>query len=348
MPLRAVLLALASLAAPPAGADPHAAVVAGLARQFDRHAIVHVGEFHRSREIHALLQALLRDPAFACRIDDVVVEFGNARLQPLADAYARGDAVDEAQVRSMLRETMVPLAWNSPVYRDVYAAVRAINGGRLCDHPVRLVLADAPVDWAAIATAGDLAAVVDRDEHMARVVEREVLAKGRRALLVTGQYHALRQLPADLQEPGQPPVLAQRLERGHPGASFVVLVVPSPAAGHALGMAPAPSLRVLRGSPLAQVDFAMARPLWPQGQTLAREHRLRLGEVADAVVYLGGNHSVFPSPTIYLEPGYQAELRRRARILKDYSGQDFESVLDDLVRQATEGGDGRQANVPAE
>jgi hypothetical protein len=35
-----------------------------------------------------------------------------------------------------------------------------------------------------------------------------------------------------------------------------------------------------------------------------------------------------------LDPGYQQELRRRAAIIKDYSGQDFMPAIDDLVRQA--------------
>jgi hypothetical protein len=55
---------------------------------------------------------------------------------------------------------------------------------------------------------------------------------------------------------------------------------------------------------------------------------------------------VFPSPTIYLDPDYQRELRRRAAIIQDLTGQDFTSVIDDLVRQAHEGGDGQQTNVP--
>ena len=346
--LAALLTACALLAPPAARAATPPALVARLASLLDDHAVLHVGEFHRSRELHALLQDLLHDPAFACRLDDVVVEFGNARLQPVADAYASGADVPEAQVLSMLRETAVPLAWNAPMYRQVYDAVRAANASKLCAHPIRLVLADPPLDWAAIATVEQYRSFDVRDAHMAETVEREVLAKGHHALLVTGQWHALRQLPRDLQDESVPANVAQLLEQRHPGAVFVLTTLPSPAAAQALGMEPAPSFRIARGTPLGDADFGMTRPGWPTGETLESEHRLRIGEAVDGLVYLGGNHSVFPSPAIYLDPAYQAELRRRARIIKAYSGQDFEAVIDDLVRQANDGGEGRQNNVPAD
>jgi len=63
------------------------------------------------------------------------------------------------------------------------------------------------------------------------------------------------------------------------------------------------------------------------------KHWPRTGDVVDGLVYLGGNHKVYPSPTIYLDPEYQRELRRRATIIKAYSGQDFLPMIDDLVRQ---------------
>jgi hypothetical protein len=61
-----------------------------------------------------------------------------------------------------------------------------------------------------------------------------------------------------------------------------------------------------------------------------------MGRVVDGVLWLGGDETrVFPPPSIYLEPVYQKELRRRMRILKAYNGQDFEVILDDLVKEAS-------------
>jgi hypothetical protein len=85
---------------------------------------------HHDRGI-ALLGAAPRFPAemirnleFVCRADDIVVEFGNSRLQGLADRYTAGEKVTEAELQSVWRETSVPLTWNSPVYRQFQETVR--------------------------------------------------------------------------------------------------------------------------------------------------------------------------------------------------------------------------------
>jgi hypothetical protein len=60
-----------------------------------------------------------------------------------------------------------------------------------------------------------------------------------------------------------------------------------------------------------------------------------MGNVVDGVLYLGGDQTrAFPSPSIYLDPVYQAELRKRAAIIKAYNGQDFGVILDDLIKGA--------------
>src|SRR5690349_7425674 len=249
-------ICLAAAFAPMARSAEPASASAELAKQFDTHPLVMVGELHRSRELHGFLQQLLHDPAFICRVDDVVVEFGNARLQPLADDFAAGKPLTEAQQQSMWRETAVPLAWNSPVYRQFLESVRDINQAKLCPHPVRLVLADVPLDWATIQTAADYAPLTDRDGSLADVVEREVLAKGHRALLVAGEFHAMKSVPKDLQDDPAELVAAQRIERRHPGALFSVVMVPRLPAAQALGMDAAPPVfRVVHGTALERVSF---------------------------------------------------------------------------------------------
>jgi len=63
-------------------------------------------------------------------------------------------------------------------------------------------------------------------------------------------------------------------------------------------------------------------------------------DVVDGILNVGGQTFVYPSPTIYLEPAYQRELRRRAAIIKEYSGQDFISVIEELIKE------GRKAGTP--
>ena len=60
-----------------------------------------------------------------------------------------------------------------------------------------------------------------------------------------------------------------------------------------------------------------------------------MGDVIDAVLNVGEQTFLYPSPAIYLEPVYQVELRRRAAIIKEFSGQDFLPAIDELVKQAS-------------
>jgi hypothetical protein len=184
-----------------------------------------------------------------------------------------------------------------------------------------------------------------------------VLAKGHRALLIAGEFHAMKTLPAELQDDPPQPVAAQRIEQRHPGALFSVVMVPKREQAQALGMdATPPVFRAVHGTALADMSFQLAdwastvSPHVVDGATMwtpePDKHWPRMDAVVDGLLWVGGNTSEFPSPTIYLDPDYQRELYRRAAIIQAASGQDFTSVIDDLVRQAHEGGDGQQTNVP--
>ena len=343
MIVAAALLALSLSAAAPSGD-----AIAGLAKVYDSHPLIFMGEWHRNAQQHVFLRELISDPRFLCRTDDIVIESGNARLQPLADAWASGKDVSEADLVSMYRETQVPFVWNAPMYRQFYETVRDVNMRHVCPHPVRLLLGDPSFDWAKIENAEDLKKVQDRDEAYADVIDREVLAKKHRALLISGIPHALRKLPpATSADDGfTGPTVAQIIEQKHPGAMFVVALVTTPAAAETMQMPPPPSFRIVRGSALAKINFALIAPATKATPVIINgKHEWKLdgtqawppmGEFIDGVLYLGGDETrVFPSPSTYLEPTYQKELRRRMRILKVYNGQDFEPILDDLIKEAS-------------
>jgi hypothetical protein len=319
----AALLISTSLSAQ---AAPSSGAISAIARQFDTHSVIQLGELHRSLQIHSFIQQMLHDPRFVCRVDDVVVEFGNSRLQKLADIYISGSALGETQIASMYRETSVPLTWNTPVYRAIYDTVRDVNREHFCPHPVRLVLADAPLDWSKVKTAKDLEPFADRDTAMADTVEREVIAKHHHAFLITGEFHAEKK--TDDEADGLR--TAQIIEKRHPGILFSIVTVPSPAAATALHMGPAPSFKAAHGSDVEHASFAMTKEYWT---THDKKGGFTIGEVVDGVLYLGGNASLFPSPEIYLDKDYAKELRRRAAIVRDMSGQDFVAVVDDLVKE---------------
>ena len=341
----AAVLSLALSAVPPA---PPSSAIADIARIYDTHPLIFMGEWHRNAQQHAFLRALVRDPEFICRTDDIVIEFGNARLQPVADRWSAGEPVSEAELLSMFRETEVMFAWNAPMYREFYETVRDVNRKHTCPRPVRLVLGDPALDWAKTETVEQFRALPDRDRFFADVVDREVLAKKHRALLISGALHALRSYPK--REPGDDagfsePSAAQLLEKRHPGSLFVVGLVTTPAAAETMKMPPPPSFRVVRGSALEKLNFSIIAPAWDAKPIVVNgKHDWKLedsnawasmGNVVDGVLYLGGDPTrAFPPPSIYLDPVYQAQLRKRAAIIKEYNGQDFGVILDDLVKEA--------------
>ena len=318
----------ASVASTVASAHSTTEPIPAIARQFDNHAVIQLGEYHRSLQIHSFIQQMLHDPRFICRADDVVVEFGNSRLQNLADIYTSGGTLTEREIASMYRETSVPLTWNTPVYRAVYDTVREINRTHLCKHKVRLVLGDGPLDWSKVRTAKDLEAFADRDTAMADTVEREVIAKHHHAFLITGEFHAEKKT----NDEADGLRTAQIIEKRHPGSLFVIVTVPSPDAAAALRMGPAPSFRAVHGTDIEHKPFAMTKENWTATKP-AKPDGFTIGEVVDGVLYVGGNSSLFPSPEIYLDEAYAKELRRRAAIVREMSGQDFVAVVDDLVKE---------------
>jgi hypothetical protein len=335
--------AIALLPAASALADSKSAI-AEIAKQFDHHPVIMIGELHRSAEIHAFVREMLRDPEFICRVDDLVVEFGNARLQSVMDTYIAGGEVSEAQLQSTWRETLPPFAWNSPVYRQFLDTARAINQQHLCKHPIRVLLADPPIDWSKITSAKEYAPFTDRGGHYAQLIEREVLAKHHHALFIAGLLHAMRQVPKDMEDG---PTVVQLVEAKHPGALFVIASVPLPVAAQALNMGEPPSFRVVRGSELEHANGQLSdfedsvKQATADGKQVVKfepdKGWPQMGAMYDGLLYFGGDHKVFPSPKIYLDPVYQKELRRRAVIIKSYSGQDFMPMLDDLVKQAQKG-----------
>src|SRR5688572_4797426 len=100
----ALTLAALSLAGRPAaqapGGTPLKPVdpVEAIIDAFGAHDIVALDEGrHRNEQAHRLRLRLVRHPSFAGRVNDIVVEFGNARYQAVMDRYLRGEDVPAAE-----------------------------------------------------------------------------------------------------------------------------------------------------------------------------------------------------------------------------------------------------------
>lgn len=113
--------------APPRRAVPVESIGAIL-DAFRSHSVVALGETHGNERGHAFRLALIRDPRFAAAVNDIVVEFGNARYQELMDRFVRGDDVSDEALRHVWQDTTaISGVWDRPIYEEVFRAVRAVN-----------------------------------------------------------------------------------------------------------------------------------------------------------------------------------------------------------------------------
>ena len=232
--------------------DPIATIVDA----FRTHAIVAIDDNHGELRCSDFRLALVRDRRFADAANDIVVEFGNSRYQSVIDDFISGGAVSDDRLRAVWQDTTIPRpVWDRPIYEEFLRTVREVNVGRRRDRQLRVVLGDPPIDWSTIRTAADLAASSrGRSSFPAEIIAREVVAKKRRALVIYGGLHLMRQ---NLQGAN----LIERVETRAPGSAFVAVTHPL-ANVSTLGIdsrsLKAPTLLLTAGSSLAnQVDAVL-------------------------------------------------------------------------------------------
>lgn len=337
----ALAIALACRAPMSAPASPQSAM-RGVLDAIDTHQIVLLGESHRSPVFHHFLRELVETPNFADRVNDIVVEFGNARFQPILDRYIAGDSVPHDSLQLVWRNTTQLLAWDSPLYEEFYATIRRINAGRSADKRLRVLAGDPPIDWAQTHAASDIPrSYGDRDIETLRIIEREVLGRSRKALVIIGGTHMYREGPGDRLAPRalERATLGDQLNRLHPGTAYIIESV------FGDGSAPLAQLvsaRVLPGEMIRVTGTALgdtsSSVLFGTGMTrfqtvngvrvplvLKPEDYPPLYRTLDALVYHGReNARLLASPEVYVSsPAYVAEIRRRIAVLAQFYGGDF-------------------------
>jgi hypothetical protein len=290
-----------------------------------RSPLVAVGDRHGLQEIHDVLTALLFHPDLPRELTDIVVEFGNARHQDIADRFVlEGRPVADADLQRVWRHTIGGgVLWDAPAYGQFFRTVRAINWARPPGRRLRVLLGDPPFDHGRVRGAADkdyvLGLVRQRDAHYAVVVEREVLAKGRRALLLAGGGHLLRGVQDNFKQPNA----ATLLEKKHPGALFVVDPLLVPPGTHKDGLlhrvqaATAgwvrPSCASLAGTWLGALTESVRPWVNSMAYRTTAPAAARYGAQADAVLYLGPGEALTASradPAVYRAGDYAAELKR--------------------------------------
>jgi hypothetical protein len=328
---------------PPAtAADPVAAILDA----FEHHPVVALGEGdHNNEQGHAFRLALLRHPRFPQMVNDIVVEFGNARYQPVVDRYVGGDDVAFAELRAVWENTtQLRPVWDVPIYAELLRAVRERNAQLPRDRRLRVLLGDPPIDWARVTSFADvfgqMREVGDRDIFPVRVIQREVLAKGRRALVVYGDQHVKR-TPASMRPgcqagstiPCFPGSIVDQLESLSGVTAFTVTTLTAAdlrSLQADVAQWQPPALAVLRDTRLGRTpyrSFLAAGPLMlgPDGKPQPEPPAVKrpIEEVFDAVLYVGPPSDITYArlaPALCADAGYVA--MRRARMAMAPGGDD--------------------------
>lgn len=278
-----------------------------------------IGEAHNLQNHHDALETLLTDPRLPGLVDDIVVEFGDAFYQPMIDKFIAGHPVNNADLRRAWRNTTVsPMStWDEPVYEQVFRTVRAANWTLPPGKQMRVLLGDPPIDWAKITNGRQLGASFSRDDYAASIVEKKVLAKGRRALLCYGMVHLFHPVP----KLGLTGNLVDLVQQRTSEQTYVIADL-VPVAGD-----PGDLVRKLSGYPRNTVIPTVGTWLGlidggALGALIVDRHGkitnglcgVPLGSLIDAGLYLGQPADFTQSywnPAIFLDPVYWAELQRR-------------------------------------
>jgi hypothetical protein len=283
--------------------------------------IVALGEGpHGNEQGYAFRLSLIRDPRFPSTVNDIVVECGSGRNQRVIDNFVRGDTIPDDIVREVLRDSSIETpACERPIYGDFVRAVRALNLSLPTERRIRVLIGAPPIDWSRARTRADyLKQSGGREPFVFDLIEREVIAKRRRALIIYGDGH----FQARSERP--PRSLLARLD----AAGIRTLAISNVFADFAalqpdVASWPVPSVAMIRDTPIGAKPFS-----WFYGATPPGVHwPMELDRHFDAILYLGPPSTMTISR---MPPDYcrdEAALRERKRRLAFMPGNHGQEVI---------------------
>ena len=325
-------------------ATPEPAIPAIL-KDFETFEVVAMPAAHGQKDIDDFILSLIRDPRFPTTVNDIVVECGNVRYQPILDRYIAGEDVPFTEVQHVWRDTTVQqMCGASGFYEQLYPLVRSLNQRLPAASRLRIVAADPPIDWSKIHSYEDLTPFFDRDGSIASVMEREVLSKHRKALMLFGIFHLLHG-----GGPGQGDAVT-RYERDYPGKTFVISDLgyydtddKLPANANAPGGV-WPSLLRTKNSRLGSLDLDsfIQSPITTDencnvSDAFAGSSSKTVADQIDAFLYLGPQKSLLTEPLpadIALDRAYRAEWLRRMKLVGLPGPSSLEEVDAQIVASA--------------
>ncbi len=298
---------------------PEPAITAILAA-FDKYEVVGMSEAHGMKDVDDFIFSLIRNPAFSEKVNDIAVECGNSLYQPVLDRYVSGEDVPFTEVRKVWRNTTQLMCSLSGFFEQFFPLVRALNQKLPPEKRIRVLAGDPPIEWEQVKTRQDLDKFMDRDASITSVMEKEVLSKHRKALMLFGVMHLLHAGSA-----------VSAYEKNYPGATFVISELAafdtdSPRLSDSpFASWPFPSLALAKGTWLGALDL---KSFFPSNVLIDAECNVRndfpaeqqktMDELVDAFLYLGPQDlrltEQIPAD-IALDDDYASELQRREALL---------------------------------
>jgi len=341
-----VVLSQSAQRSQPLPQEPIAAIV----EAFRTHDLVAVSDPHGNLQTQSFLRTLIADARFAAVVNDIVIEVGNARYQDVMDRYVRGEPIAIETVRPAWQNTTVA----NQIWADelLFESIRKVNAARPRDQQLRVLLGDPPIDWADVKTREDHFRWLGmRDSYPAALVQVEVLAKRRKALLIWGHLHfQRRQVMSNFDmSDWRMQTIVSLIERASPARVFTIWRLDDELEKLVQGLDswPVPSLAITGGSTLGEMDVARLSPfparMTFKGDTMvpvAKEEWLSMPveEQLDAVLYLGPAAqmtAIAVPPQACTQSGFLEERLRRIALT---GIPDFEA---DRVKKICAGGSAR-------
>jgi hypothetical protein len=298
---------------PPKPAQPQPAIAA-LLGLFDTYQVIGLSDLHGCSELLAFMEQLVQTPEFAKKVNDLTWEPGNVRFQDLMDDFIlRGQDVPLTELRRCWRENTQSHTYSdTPALFHLLQTIRRVNLNLPEARRVRVLLIDPPIDWSKIQSQQDFKEF-DREGHMGEVLEREVYAKGRRALFFAGGAHLSR---------GGGPL--QSLERSHPKSTFAIGIHEgfgerTEELETRLESWPKPALVHLRGAWLGELTLPPSGDIFlgPDGKCVEPSRLRKIQDNWDALLFLGKRKDltrVDPPGLNVLDALWLEELKRRKSV----------------------------------
>ena len=303
----ATVVAQSSAPVPPAPVDPIAAILDASRT----HEIVAISDPHGNVQVQAFLLSLIRDARFPAAVNDIVIETLSARYQDAIDRFVRGDDVARDALRKAWEDHTVP--GTGAQVEETLRAVRAVNASLASDRRLRLIAGDPPIDWDNVRSREDHRRWIElRDTYPADLIRRQVLDRGRRALVVYGQGHLQRRQIVSNYDMStwQAQTIVSLLERDAGARVFNVwtLLDRNAELPEVVASWRVPGLAIMQGTTLGAADFGRynrglgdgTRFAVRDGQLipLPREawKTMRMEDQFNALLYLGAPSSMTDAP----------------------------------------------------